>query len=73
MMMTRSEWFAYMLPSAVRMLRDGIGFGISAPPDRARLMWSFDGSYRAGRPDPATRYEVGSRVWAALCDENPLA
>ena len=68
--MTRDEWLAYMLPSAVRNLRDGVGFGISAPLGRSRLMWSFDGSYRVGRRDPATRYELGSRAWHALVEEN---
>jgi hypothetical protein len=70
MTMTREEWFAYMTPAAVRNLRDGIGFGISAKKGRSRLMWSFDGSYRVGRRDPATRYELGSRAWHAICEEN---
>jgi hypothetical protein len=70
MTMTRDEWLEYMTPAAARTLRDGFGFGVSAPRDRARLMWSFDGSYRAGEKDPATRYELGSRAWHAITDEN---
>ena len=69
-MMTRTEWFELMTPHAVRNLRDGIGFGVSAPKNRARLMWSFDGSYRVGRRDPATRYELGQRAWGAIVAEN---
>ena len=69
--MTHDEWLAYMTPAAVRILRDGFGFGISAKRGRSRLMWSFDGSYRVNRRDPATRYEVGPRAWHALQEENP--
>ena len=70
MTMTHAEWLNYMAPQAIRTLRNGFGFGISAPRDRARLMWSFDGSYRVGRRDPATRYELGSRAWHAIQEEN---
>lgn len=69
--MTTGEWLEFMLPNAIRNLRDGIGFGMSTPRGRARLMWSFDGSYRVGRRDPATRYELGPRAWAAISNENP--
>ena len=70
--MTQTEWLELMTPHAVRNLRDGTGFGVSAPKNRARVMWSFDGSYRAGqhRTGPATRYELGSRAWDAIVAEN---
>ncbi len=66
--MTQTEWLEYMAPFAVRNLRDGIGFGVASR--RGRIMWSFDGSYRVGKRDPATRYELGSRAWDAIVAEN---
>ena len=67
--MKRREWLEMMVPSAVRNLRDGIGFGVSA---RDHLMWSFDGSYRVGRhAGDATRYEIGPRAWFLIEEVTP--
>jgi hypothetical protein len=64
--MSKQEWVEMMLPHIVRDLKEQKGFSLS----RSHNMVQFSPDYQAVKGLRINSYELGTRAYRALKDEN---